>query len=198
MGVDARGHELRVDLRAVFEPHADRPAAVGEDRPHGRLAADFDAQIVARRGERRGQPAHAALHIAPHAARPARFAHHVVQQHVGTARRADRQKRADDRVGGERRFEHVALEPAVENRPGRRRSSSSTACGKSAPSSPSARYSLHSFLPSRSFLPMPMCRHSSGSGSGSGADLAQHRLEHRRHALQKRVVARIRRPRPAC
>ena len=69
--------------------------------------------------------------------------------------------------------------------------SSSTACGKSAPSSPSARYSAHSFLPSRSRLPRPMLRQSSGSGSGSGAAWLSTGSSTCGHALQKRVVARI-------
>ena len=40
---------LRVDLRAVFEPHADRPAAIGENVPHRRLAANLDAQVAGTR-----------------------------------------------------------------------------------------------------------------------------------------------------
>ncbi len=199
MRVDAGGDDLRVELRAVFEPHADGPAAIGEDVPHRRLAANLDAQIAARRGERRGQSAHAALHVAPHAARPARFAHHVVQQHVRAAGRADREERADDRVGGERGLQHVAFEPAIENRPGRRRSAARPPAASRRPSSPSARYRPHSFLPSRSRLARARCcRHSSGSGSGSGAAWLSTGSSTCGHALEERVVARVGRRHRRC
>ena len=56
--------------------------------------------------------------VAPHAARAAGFAHHMVQQHVGAAGRTNRGERPDDRVGGQRGPQYVGLEPAFENRPG--------------------------------------------------------------------------------
>ncbi len=190
MGIDARGHARRVDLRAVFQPHADRPAAIGEDRTHRRLAANLDTQIVTRLFQRRRQPTHPTANVTPDAPRPARFTHHVVQEHVRASRRADRQERADDRVGGERRLQNVALEPAVENRPGRAREQLDrlrqigTQIAERPVESPEL-FAVAEPLAHADMAPLV------GQRQRVGCRLAEHRLEHRGHPLQKRVVARI-------
>ena len=138
-----------------------------------------------------GQPAHAALHVAPHAARAARFAHHVVQQHVRAAGRADREERADDRVGGERGLEHVAFEPAIENRPGRagQQLDGLRQVGAELAQRPVER---PQFLAVANPFAEADVAPLFGQRQRIGRGLAEHRLEHRGHALQKRVVARVR------
>ncbi len=51
-----------------------------------------------------------------------------MQQHVAGARRRWRRHRADDRIGRQRRLQHVRLEPAVEDRP--RRTAEQFQCGR--------------------------------------------------------------------
>ena len=158
--------------------------------PHGRFAANLDAQIAARFCERRRQAAHAALHVIPTRHGAARLAHHVMQQHIRAAGRADRKKRADDRIGRERGLQHVALEPAVENRPGR--------AGEQFDGLRQVVAQLADRLIERpQFLAVakpfaeadvaPLFRQRQRIGRG----LAQHRLEHGRHTFQERIVFRI-------
>ena len=91
VGIDARGDDRRFDLRAVFQPDAARRRGrLVQDVLDRRLAADFDAEIAARALRAPlASPPMPPLHVAPHAARAARFAHHVMEQHVRAAGRAD-------------------------------------------------------------------------------------------------------------
>src|SRR5690606_28030378 len=118
MRIDARGDDAGLNLRAIFEAYAAGAVAVGADRVDRRLAADVDAEVAARLLQRRRESAHPAADVTPHAARAAGLAQHVMEQHSGGAGRAAAGERADDRVGGEGRFEDLAFEPAFENRPG--------------------------------------------------------------------------------
>ena len=80
----------------------------------GRLGADLDAGLARRVGDRVGDRARAAAREAPRAEGAVDLAHVVVQQHVGRARRAHAEERADDARGRHRRLQHVGLEPLVE------------------------------------------------------------------------------------
>ena len=80
---------------------------------------DLRARLARGRGDRLGEPAHAALDVRPHAARAAGLAHHVVEEHITRARRRGRRPGADHRVGRERGAQRLALEPALELGPRR-------------------------------------------------------------------------------
>ena len=114
----------------------------------------------------------------------------MVQQHVRAAGRADREERADDRVGGERGFEHVALEPAVENRPG--------GAGEQLDRLRQLGAQFAQRLVQRPQLLAVADAFAEadvapifGQRQRIGRGLAEHRLEHGGDAFQKRVVARI-------
>ena len=113
--VRVRGHPPAPQLGAVLEHHARGGAALDQDPRDGRADADLGAGGPRRGGDRLRQRAHPAAHVPPHAAGAVHLAHHVVEQHVGGARRGRRRPRADDRVGRERRLQRVGLEPAVED-----------------------------------------------------------------------------------
>ena len=190
MCVDARGDDLCVDLRAVLQANADRAAVVGENMLHGRLAANFDAQSLHAPASAVDSAAHAALHVAPHAACAAGFAHHVMQQHIRAAGRADREERADDRVGRQRGFEHIAFEPAIENRPG--------GGGEELDGLRQLGAELaQRFVERPQFLAVANSFAEAdlapifGQRQRIGRSLAEHRLEHGGDAFEKRVVARI-------
>ena len=73
-------------MNAATRADASDLAPIGDDAFDGRAAADFDAQIVAGLFEGSRETSHAALDVAPDAARAAGFAHDVMQEHIRGAR----------------------------------------------------------------------------------------------------------------
>ena len=112
--VDARRHDVGGQVVAVLEHDADRGAVLDDDLRDRRLGADLDARLARGAGDRFGDRAGAAARQAPRAERAVDLAHVVVQQHVGGARRAHAEERADDARRRHRRLEHVGLEPLIE------------------------------------------------------------------------------------
>ena len=174
----------RAILVAVREHDAGGAAILDEDARHGRVDFDFGAALPRGRGDRVRQRAHAAAHVAPHAAHAVALAHHVMEQHVGRPRHRRRGKRADDRVGRDRRLDYLGLEPAVEDGIGRAgqdfdRASGrrGRACGNSTPAARAASD----------------CRGASDHGIGRRLD--QHRFHEARdafeHGLELRQVVRV-------
>ena len=92
MRIDARSHHAGFQLRTIFKSHAAGAVLVGMDCMHRCFAANLDAEIGARLCDRIGQSPHAPLHVTPHATRTARFAHHVMEQHIRAPRCADAER----------------------------------------------------------------------------------------------------------
>ena len=123
-----RDETLAQELRVHVGDHA--PAfdhlagleldAGGAARPHQharnrRLRAQHDAARRALGGHRLRDRPHAADRVSPLAGLAVDLAEHVVQQHVGRARRVGAREVADDGVEAERRLDRRAVEPAVEH-----------------------------------------------------------------------------------
>ncbi len=98
------------------ERHAGGSAVAYEDAGHLGVAADVGTEVAGGRRQRLREPAHAAAHIRPNASCAAGLTHDVVEEHVGGARHRGTRHRADDRVGRQRPFQLLRLEPAVEDR----------------------------------------------------------------------------------
>mmetsp|Transcript_7999 Transcript_7999/g.24761 ORF Transcript_7999/g.24761 Transcript_7999/m.24761 type:complete len:547 (-) Transcript_7999:1378-3018(-) len=90
-----------------------------EDAAHSGVESDLGAGRSCTGGHRLGDGAHAALHVAPDSGAARSLAHHVVQQHVGAAVLRGTDHGADDRVGGQRGLQHLALEPTIQQLRGR-------------------------------------------------------------------------------
>jgi hypothetical protein len=109
------GNDLRrAQHLAIGEPHAGGAFLLDDDFGNLGIAADADAGGLRGLGHSLRDHAHAAFDIAPDAACAARFAHHVMQQHIAGAGRRRWREGANDGVGCQCRLESVALEPAVE------------------------------------------------------------------------------------
>ena len=120
IGVDAGDHLLRPVLGAIGQRHADRPAALDEYPGDRRIALDLGALFLRRRGDRVGEPAHAAADVAPHPADAVTLAHDVVEQHIRCAGIEGVGEGADNGVGGDGgRLELLRFEPAIQDRAGR-------------------------------------------------------------------------------
>jgi hypothetical protein len=102
------------DFLAVFQRHADRLALVDDDLRDRRVGPDLAACRLKRPRQRPADCPHAAACVAPGADGAVHFAHVVVQQHVGRARRAGPEAGADDRAAGEMGLDQFGLEILVE------------------------------------------------------------------------------------
>ena len=114
MGIQAGRHDARRDLLAVLEPHAHGAVAREQDLGDGRVGADLDPGLARSRGDGLGDGAGAAAGQPPRAELAVDLTHVVVQQHVGRARRAHAEKRADDARSRHGGLQHVGLEPLVQ------------------------------------------------------------------------------------
>src|ERR1700733_8143543 len=103
-----------MDLLAVVESNANRATTPHQDFTHGSGASYRSRARLERGGERARDCAHAAARKTPCADRVVDVPHVVVQQHVGAARRARPQRRANDRAAGKMRLDDLALEILVE------------------------------------------------------------------------------------
>ena len=112
--IDVGDDAPRLDHVAGLELDARRAPGLHEHARDRRTRAQLDAARRALRGHRLRDRAHAADRVAPLAALAVDLAEHVMQQHVGGARRVRAREIADDRVEAERRLDRRALEPAVE------------------------------------------------------------------------------------
>ena len=103
-----------MDFVAVLEHHARRAPVARDDPADGRVRADLDSELARRCRDRIRNCAGAPFGESPRSERAVDFAHVVVEQHVGGARRSHTLKRADDARGRHRRLQHVGLEPLIE------------------------------------------------------------------------------------
>ena len=114
--VDARDHDAR--RRSPRRSRARRPSARPSfDHDRARRGASVRISTPASRAAPAmaiADRAGAAAREAPGAERAVDLAHVVVQQHVGRARRAHAEERADDPARRHRGLQHVGLEPLVE------------------------------------------------------------------------------------
>eukprot|EP00053_Salpingoeca_punica_P005848 m.56912 g.56912 ORF g.56912 m.56912 type:complete len:677 (+) comp13422_c0_seq2:93-2123(+) len=117
-------HHLGVEHRPIRHLHARGLGLLLPLLVHDFLDGGIDLQLCARLARRgrngRGDCAHAALHIGPHALAARSLAHDVVQQHIGRAGVRRAAHGADDGVGRQRRLENLALKPPVQHVRGRR------------------------------------------------------------------------------
>ena len=192
MRVGARRDHRGFDGRAVRQQDAARPALGRDDPAHFRFAADVHAEPRADRLQRVGQPAHAAPHVAPYAARPAGAPHGMVQQDAGGAGCGRRRERADDGVGGEGRAQRLGLEPALQDRP--RRTGQQLDGGRQVGPQP-AHAAVERPQPGGAAQPRgrPDAAPAAGAGEQVRRRAGDDRLERVRHPVEKGAVARERR-----
>ena len=114
-GSDARDHDVGVQLVAALETTPVARPSFDLDARDRRLGADLHAGLAGRAGDGHADGAGAAAREAPGAEGAVDLPHVVVEQHVGRARRAHAQERADDPRGRHRGLQGVGLEPLVEH-----------------------------------------------------------------------------------
>ena len=114
LGMRAGHHERRAQRLAADERHAGDAPALDVDRGHRRTGADRRPGSARAGGDRLGDRAHAAAHVAPGALHAVDLAERVVQQVVGGPRRVGTGPDADDAAGGVGALELVGLEVVVE------------------------------------------------------------------------------------
>ena len=179
VGVGVAGHDGRVELVAVGQRHADGLAVAHEDSGNFGVAADLGTEVAGGRRQRLCETAHAAAHVRPHASRAAALAHDVVEEHVRGARHRGARHCADDRVGGQRPLQLLRLEPAVEDRARRAGEDLDRLAG--GVSQPTERASQREHRPEVAWARVQQV----------GRSHRQRRLDHRRHALEHRLVLRV-------
>ncbi len=121
LGMKVRDHGPRGQGLAGGGDHPRGPAVLRQDLGHRLADADFHAKPPAGGGHGLGDGAHAADGVAPGALVSVHLAEHMVQQHIGRARRIGRRIVADDAVEPEGGLDRRALEPAVQPIAGRLR-----------------------------------------------------------------------------
>src|SRR5690606_41757819 len=114
LGSDVGDHPAGGDLLAALEPHAGHPGPIDEHLLHRALEADLDTQLATNLGHDLGNRAHAADRMAPGALLAVDIAEHVLEEHVGRARRVGAGVVADHRIEAERGLDRLALEPLAE------------------------------------------------------------------------------------
>ncbi len=112
--IHVRDDAARANSLAVLGDHADRAAGLDDHFAHGTGNANLDAALGRGPGHRLRDRAHAADRVAPRSLLAVDLAEHVVQQHVGGARRVRTRVVAHDAVEAVRRLDRSALEPRVE------------------------------------------------------------------------------------
>src|SRR5216683_2990304 len=105
--------EMRVDTGGDYAG-GDFFAGFDENFVDGGLRADFRAEFAGGGSDGVADGAGAAPAETPRAEGAVDFAHVVMEEHVGSAWRADAEEGADDAGGGHGGFEDVGLEPLVE------------------------------------------------------------------------------------
>ena len=120
VGVGVAGHDAGRGTRRRSPAPRRRPApSRTRIARHLGLAADLDAEVAGGRGQRLRQPAHAAAHVAPHAALAVGLAHDVVEQHVGVPGIDGAAIAPMMASVASVALSSLRLEPAVEDRPRR-------------------------------------------------------------------------------
>jgi len=114
MGVDAGGDDVGEDFFTGLENDACGAAILCENFADGRFGADFNAGFASSISNGVGDRARSAAAEAPRTKRAVDFAHVVVKENVGSARRTNAEERADDAGGGHGGLEHIGFEPLVE------------------------------------------------------------------------------------
>jgi hypothetical protein len=114
ISVHSRDDDRGLQLVTVFEAHAGRLAVANDDFFYARLGAQLAAGGLECARNRLGHGTHTTTREAPRTDVAIDFAHVVVQQDVGRARRVHPEGRADDaaaRLGG---LDYLGLEILVE------------------------------------------------------------------------------------
>ena len=93
--------------------------ALNDDFAHRRAHVDAHAVGAGGARHRLRDRAHAADGVAPGALLAVHLAEHVMQQHIGGARRVRARQIADHRIEAEHGLDRIGLEPAVEHLAGR-------------------------------------------------------------------------------
>ena len=112
LGLTPADHRLGAIGLAAGD-RAGRPAPFDNDLVDRRVEHDLDALPRAPPCHRLGDRAHAADRMAPGAGDARRLAEHMVEQHIGRARRIGAGIVADHRVEAEQRLDQIVAEIAV-------------------------------------------------------------------------------------